>query len=436
MPKMSMKESIASAMAAEGVQARLKELRQLSQHVWKHFEEDRCFDEAASLCYTSLLALVPLLAVVFVVVAAFPVFSEWSDRLQLVLLENLVPTAGKQVGAGISSFLASVSSLTLPGTVALVVTALMLMFRIEVAFNRIWRVERARSFINRIIMYWAVLTLAPLLIGGALVFSAQNLMSGKDLHELVSPGWYRLGVFLLTTMVFTLIFLLVPNCRVRLRAALAGAALSAVLFELAKYGFVAWVSNANYAVLYGALATVPIFLLWLYLVWVVVLLGASLAASLTTFRTGNLALADWPRGADFQLAHRLLGHLWTVQMRGETISLEALVAREPRASALQVNHLLHDLFVAKIASVDDNGDWMLCRDLGDLSLATLYLCGNYHLPILGEDRLFQETSWDKEFVAAMKDVKEQGTNALNRPLRPMYANFPDVGSATAGVKAA
>ncbi len=421
MPKKSIKELIATAIAAEGVQADLKQLRQLSQHVWKHFKEDRCFDEAASLCYTSLLALVPLLAVVFVVVAAFPVFGEWSDRLQHLLLENLVPTAGKQIGEGLSSFLSSVGSLTLPGTVALVLTALMLMFRIEVAFNRVWRVERARSFVNRIIMYWAVLTLAPLLIGSALVFSAQNLLTGQSLHDLVSPGFYRMGVFLLTTTVFTLIFLLVPNCRVRFRAALAGATLSALLFELAKYGFVAWVSNANYTVLYGALATVPIFLLWLYLVWVVVLLGASLAASLTTFRTGNLALADWPRGADFQLAYRLLGHLWTAQTRGETLNLETLIAKEPRASALQVNHLLHDMFVARIASVDDNGDWMLSRDLGELSLASLYLSGNYHLPILHEDRLFQETAWDQEFIAAMKDAMEHGTNALNRPLRPMYA---------------
>jgi membrane protein len=349
------------------------------------------------------------------------VFSEWSERLQQVLLENLVPTAGKQVSTGISSFLSSVNSLTLPGTIALVLTALMLMFRIEIAFNRIWRVERARSFINRVIMYWAVLTLAPLLIGGAVVFSAQNLFSDRALLDLVPPGLYRIGLFLVGTLVFTLIFMLVPNCRVRLRAALAGAVLSAFLFELAKYGFVAWVSNANYAVLYGALATVPIFLLWLYLVWIIVLLGASLAASLTTFRTGNLALADWPKGADLQLAYRLLGHLWEAQTRGDQLNQEQMIALEPRAGSLQVNQILHNLLIAKIATVDDSGDWILSRDLGDLSLASLYLSGNYHLPILGEDRLFQETAWDKEFLAAMKDVQDNGTNSLNRPLRPMYA---------------
>jgi len=174
-------------------------------------------------------------------------------------------------------------------------------------------------------------------------------------------------------------------------------------------------------VIYGALATVPIFLLWLYLVWVVVLLGASLAASLTTFRTGNLALADWPRSAGFQLSYRLLGHLWKAQTRGDRLNLEQLFALEPRADALQVKEVLHTLFVAKIVTVDDNGDWMLSRDLDDVSLATLYLSGNYHLPILGKDTLFQETAWDMEFLTAMKDVQAKGTDSLNRPLRPMYS---------------
>jgi membrane protein len=414
------KQIIKAALSTDEMQRRIKRLQHLSQHVWKNFKEDRCFDEAASLGYTSLLAMVPLLAVVFVVVSAFPVFSDWSARLQQVLLENLVPTAGYQVATSISLFLSSVSSLTLPGTVALVLTALMLMFQIEVAFNRIWRVEKARTFVNRILMYWAVLTLAPLLIGSAVVFSAQNLFADQGLRELIPPGLFRVVLFLVGTLVFTLIFMLVPNCRVRFRAALAGSVLSAFLFELAKFGFVAWVSNANYAVIYGALATVPVFLLWLYLVWVVVLLGASLAASLTTFKTGNLALADWPRGGDFQLAYRLLGHLWRAQTEGESLSPEQLIAYEPRASALQVNHLLHDLYVAKIATVDDSGDWMLSRDLGEFSLASLYLCGYYHLPVLGKDRIYQETEWDKEFIAAMKDVQEKGTDSLNRPLRPMF----------------
>ena len=405
----------------EDMPRHVRHMRTLARHVWKHFKEDRCFDEAASLGYTSLLALVPLLAVIFVVVAAFPVFNEWSDKLQQVLLENLVPTAGKQIGEGLKEFLSSVSSLTLPGTLALILTALMLMFRIEVAFNRIWRVERARSLINRVVMYWAVLTLAPLLIGTAVVFSAQNLFSDQGLQEMVSPGLYRFGLFLVSVLVFSLIFMLVPNCRVRFRAALAGAVLSAFLFELAKLAFVAWGKNANYQVIYGALATVPIFLFWLYLVWIVVLLGASLAASLTTFKTSNLAMADWPDGAEFQLAYRLVGNLWEAQKKGDNLSIEQLIAHQPRASERQIKQIMHAFFQTKIASMDDAGDWMLSRDLNDFTLESLYQCGKYPLPLPGKTRVFQETPWDKEFESAMQDTYRKGTETMNRPLRSMYS---------------
>lgn len=258
-------------------------LRRLANHVWKHFQEDRCLEGAASLSYTSLLAMVPLLAVIFGVVSAFPVFSQISDMLQSFVFANFIPAAGEQIQPYLNTFLKSVSSLTLPGTVFLIITALLLMFRIEVTFNRIWRVKRARALINRIMMYWSVLTLGPILTGAAIALSAQKVLTTLGIEEGLAAGWNHLGIFFLSWMVFTMFFMLVPNRRVQFRNAAVGAFLSAVLFEAAKMGFVAYVSNANYSVIYGALATVPIFLLWLYIVWAVILFGASLAASLTTF---------------------------------------------------------------------------------------------------------------------------------------------------------
>ena len=145
--------------------------RRLARHVWTHFQEDRCFEEAASLSYTSLLSMVPLLAVVFGIVSVFPVFNEWSNRLQSLIFDNFLPDTGEQIVPYINTFLDSVSSLTLPGTLMLFVTALLLMVRIEVALNRIWRVDRNRSLINRVTMYWAVLTLGPLLIAAAIALS-------------------------------------------------------------------------------------------------------------------------------------------------------------------------------------------------------------------------------------------------------------------------
>ncbi len=301
--------------------------RQLLAHVWRHFVEDRCLEEAASLSYTSLLALVPLLAVIFGVVSAFPVFSQWSDTLSSFIFANLVPTASNQIEAYMTTFLDSIGSLTLPGTIGLIITALLLMFRIEVAFNRIWRVEKSRALTNRIVMYWAVLTLGPLLIGAALALSAQKVMGALGLEGGITGGWSRLGIFALGWAVFSMMFVLVPYRRVRLRDAVVGALLSAILFEFAKIGFVAYVSNANYSAIYGALATIPIFLLWLYIVWNVILFGASLTASLTTYEQQFRSEGSWPGRLEFQLVFRLVGHLWKAQRSGQELSQRDLLQR-------------------------------------------------------------------------------------------------------------
>ena len=145
----------------------MQRVRRLAVHVWRHFKQDRCFEEAASLGYTSLLAIVPLLAVVFGVASAFPVFDRWTGELQSFIFENFIPASGKQIQLYISGFLGSVSRLTLPGFFFLILTALLLMMRIEKAFNRIWRVPVARNLVNRIVMYWAVLTLGPMALGAA-----------------------------------------------------------------------------------------------------------------------------------------------------------------------------------------------------------------------------------------------------------------------------
>ena len=379
-----MSEAVDSSL---DVQAHVVRGKRLARHVWAHFQEDRCFEEAASLSYTSLLSMVPLLAVVFGIVSVFPVFNEWSNNLQSLIFNNFLPDTGEQIVPYINTFLDSVSSLTIPGTLMLLLTALLLMVRIEVAFNRIWRVDRNRSLLNRIVMYWAVLTLGPLLIAAAVALSAQRIFGASGIAGGLPPGTQTLGIFLLSWLVFTLFFVLVPNRRVRFRDALIGAFLSTVLFSLAKIGFVAYVSNTNYKVIYGALATVPIFLFWLYLVWIVVLLGASLAASLTTFSDYSRYDSDWPERWEFQLVMRLVGHLAEAQKEGATVSRERMMELEPLASELQIVRLMSRLGEAKIATRDEDGDWLLARDLGSLSLGGLYLLGDYYLPLGEIDRL-------------------------------------------------
>ena len=416
-----------SKVSKVDLQALLVRLKRLMRHAWKHFSEDRCFEEAASLGYTSLLAMVPLLAVIFGVVAAFPVFSEWSNKLRSFIFTNFVPAASGDIETYLNTFLASVSGLTLPGTVFLILTALLLMFRIEVAFNRIWRVDRSRTVMNRVVMYWAVLTLGPVLIGGAIALSAQNIFRPLGLDGMASPALHRMGVFVLQWMMFTLLFLLVPNRPVRIGHAMVGALLSALLFEIAKAGFVAYISNANYAVIYGALATLPIFLFWLYLIWIVILFGASLSASLTTFADSEKELIIWPDKLDFQLVFRLVGHLWVAQRAGEKRSDTELMALEPHANNRQVQHLLRQMEVAKIVGRAGGENWVLLRDLEELQLSDLYGSGSHHLPRVDVEVLPVESEWDRVFARVMKEVMQHGLARMDQPLRPLYQRGADQG---------
>ncbi|MGD9265106.1 MAG: YihY family inner membrane protein [Lysobacterales bacterium] len=391
-------------------------VKRLAVHVWRHFQEDRLFEEAASLSYTSLLSMVPLLAVVFGVASAFPVFQQWSDRLQDFVFNNLVPASGDQVQAYLTSFLSSVNKLTLAGTVVLILTALLLMVRIERAFNLIWRVPTARSLRNRVAMYWAVLTLGPLALGAAAALSAQPMFEQLSLGDTTASAWRSIGIFGLSWLAFMLTFLLVPNRRVPATHALVGAFLSAVLFALAKKGFVAFVGHASFNVIYGALAAIPIFLFWLYLVWVVILLGASLAASLTTFNDRRVDWG-WPRKWEFLLVYRLVGHLWRAQRDGTALSMEALVEALEGATENGLARQLGILFDANIVKSTEGGDWLLCRDLDRVSLLELYRAGQYYLPLAEDQEIPSSSAWDEAFFRATA----LGEADMQRSLQDMYS---------------
>jgi membrane protein len=242
------------------------------------------FREASALSFSTVLALVPLLAVVFSALSLFPIFEIWSSAIQAFVYENFVPQLGEQIRSYIEEFSANTGQLTIWGLVFLLITALTLLATIEDAFNDIWKVKKGRSLGHRILVYWTMLTLGPILIALSLSLSSYmwslTTFSEREVVNSVKGTLLAYLPFVLEVVAFVLFYFSVPNCTVRFRNALIGGTVAALLFELAKYGFGQYLSQVkSYQLIYGALAILPVFLIWIYLSWLVVLIGAYITAA-------------------------------------------------------------------------------------------------------------------------------------------------------------
>jgi membrane protein len=398
-------------------------LRAFVRHLWQQFRADRSFEAAGALSYTSLLALVPLMAVMFGVISAFPVFERWANDVEDYIFTNFVPAAGDVVREYLLDFVGNTAGLTSAGTVFLIITAIFLMATIEKSLNRIWRVRSNRRPANRLVIYWAALTLGPLLMGASLALTSYLAALHALAPEMVRGALQGLILhatpFFVALVGFALLFIIVPNRRVRWHHALMGALLSAILFEMAKRGFVYFVSNfPTYELLYGALATVPLFLVWIFVSWVVVLLGASVAAALTTF---NYRKADWrwSERHELLLALRLLGHFWLAQRRGKSLAVTDLLNHEPASTDSQLRRILGYFHDARFIHRDDDGDWLLSTDLGEISFAELYSAGPFIMPVGELSQLPVESHWDRALIEGLKPIDQRAASIMHRSIKSL-----------------
>ncbi len=270
---------------------RFAELRHLARLVLHRFRTDRCFIGASALSYTTIVSMVPLTAIALVVFSGFAQFSGARDRLLGLILENFAPDVGDGAVSWFTSVAGNAAQTTAIGVVALVVTAILLLATIEEHLHFIFRVTRARSWGQRILAYWTILTLGPILVGVLLSVSgsidqAVEVLGLRPVTESSTAQAWSVGLRhliapLLEITVFTLLYRLIPNRHVVWRACLCGGGLAALLLEILKFGFSAYISRmSSYSTIYGALAGVPIALLWMYIFWAVVLLGAETAVCL------------------------------------------------------------------------------------------------------------------------------------------------------------
>ena len=361
------------------------QVRAFALFLWQRFHADRCPQAAGALAYTTLFALVPLTAAVLGILSAFPVFERWRAGLTDFVFENFVPAAGKTVQAYLTTFAENASQTTAVGIVVLIISAISLMMSIEDAFNRIWRVPTSRSTYSRFLMYWAALSFGPLLLVTAMALSSYlfALPLLAQAEEGLGLKTQLLGFlpFLIVWVSLIASYLIIPNRPVRIRDAAISALLAALLFEGAKRGFASYLGSlTSYEKVYGTLAVIPIFMLWLYLSWLIVLLGASVCAAISAFeyRRADERLAP---GHEFIGLLRVMNHFADAQRAGTGLRTEDLRERERFLTDDLLQRYLADLNVAGMVQRTESGDFVLARSLESVTLFDLYETGLYRLPL-------------------------------------------------------
>ncbi|MER1968092.1 YihY family inner membrane protein [Castellaniella sp. GW247-6E4] len=338
--------------------------------------EKKLTRSASSLTFTTVLAIVPLLAVVLALFTAFPLFAEFRGALEAFLSESLLPPAvSDTIMRYLNQFAAQASGLTAVGGAFLLVTSILLIMTIDEAFNEIWRVERQRPLRQRLLVYWAIISLGPILTGASLW--ATTVLARESLGYIGElPEWLSLLLNIVplaaSALGFTALFVFVPNCRVLWRDALMGGVGTAVVLAVMKAGFTAYLTRfPSYTVIYGAFATLPIFLLWIYLSWLVVLMGAMVASLSPALRHRRWAVLRRP-GAPLVDAIHILHILW--RARGSSPPGRSLNFLEQRLGAHpdalhQTLRALRDL--GYVVPAQDADLWVLACDPAQAGLGPL-----------------------------------------------------------------
>lgn len=398
------------------------------RHAARRFSRDKGFVSASALTYTTLLALVPLLTVVFAIFTAFPAYGRVRKQAETLLFQNLVPQVGDQIQAYAGTFVAKAGALTGFGIIGLTVSAILLFFSIESALNSIWRAAEPRPLLIRLLSFWAVLTMAPLVLGGSLSLGLGAMAQMKIGGSPVLIFLLSLSPLLFETLAFSFMYMAIPNREVGWRDALTGGAVAGLATELAKTGFSLYVTLfPTYEAIYGAVSVVPIFLLWLYLLWSIVLFGAEVAASLPEWRAGRLNGEEGglSNGQRLMVALAILDTLHQASRHGVGLKRDAVARRVPVGGAV-IDDMLETLRRAHWVERSGRGAWMVSRDMNRATLADLRLA--LELAIRGENGMRDRlgATWAASTADMITNAEQAGREMLNVSLATIFASQNDL----------
>lgn len=380
---------------------------------FSEFRDDGCPGTAAALTYQTLFAVVPLVTVMYTVLNTFKAFGGLGARIQDFIFVNVVPQNVAVVQQYLASFSAQARSLSAYSALLLGATAFMMLFTIEREFNAIWGVREPRNGFQRFLMYWALLTLGPVLIGLGIVIYGYLLSLPIISGVTASTGMLKYVPLVLSAMLYTLVYAAVPNCVVPLRHAVSGGVLVAIVFQLAKAGFARFMAHSTFQVIYGAFAAVPLFLLWIYLSWNIILLGAEVVKGLGVFRSAGDPHIESPL---IQLL-LILEQFYLAHQRGEAIDDADIRELAGRVDVAEWNDFKSRLTALNLVKALERGGLVLTRDLKEISVWDLYRRVPFDMPTT----MGGEKPWEKMLAQRLQKISGRSHEYLQMSLDSLFS---------------
>ena len=405
------------------------------------FNADGCFAASGALSYTTLVSLVPLAVIALGSLSSFPIFAPVRDQLLGLVMENFVPSIGTQAAWWFRAFADSATQTTAIGAAGIAATSILLLVTVEDQLNLIWRVTAPRPWVQRLLAYWTLITLGPLLIGISLSLStyfeiaARQAGFGQQALDWFASSWLhglaRAVPALLEFIALTLLYGLIPNCAVRWRDGAFGAVIATLAIEILKIGFSIYIGATSfYSTVYGALAIIPIFLFWMYISWMAVLLGAVVAAALPNWRIDGRIGRGPEGGVRLGLALALIAALARAQRRGKARSTPAL-AEELGVATTVIDEHIKPLAEAGFAAHTQSGRWVLAWSPESATLHDLYEA--LHLPLADRWTEQVSASWERQAAPAMDRIVKAESVAMQATIASLIAENDDAGKPFAEV---
>ncbi len=399
---------------------------QFLRFLTRHFLEDNCQQKAASLTYTTLLSIVPILTVLLMILSSVPALASVRAQIYEVIYSNLLPQSSLQVSKYINNFAEKSSNLTIIGSMVLFFTTIMTLTTIERAFNQIWRVENRSGGMKSILRYWTIVTLGPLILGTAFIVSSTVQSLSFLNRQIAGYGidwsfWIQVVSIAVTVAGFIGMYWFIPKARVPAKNAAIAGVFVAVIFELMKNLFGTVMANfTSYEAIYGAFAALPIFLLWIYLSWNLILLGVEISYTLTIFETEEV----YPRHPLLSLLD-MLNLVYTHHLKGEAVSEQALRNVLGRKELPKWYTYLNYLQDSNLITMTEEEDYVLKKDLSKMTLWDFYRTLPYPLPIkdeLDEMSLEEQKPWLSLLVDRFENTEAFAKQQLALPLNMIFAH--------------